>query len=212
MTPPRATPPPARSAPPELPPAVAQAVQRLQASRLRLQAQWLPEAASHPATGAGPATRLLDSLSGWWQRITRQGASLPLVMVGGELLGDWWRGHPWRATAETLTQAVAPHAARMVRRHPLATVAVAAGAGVLIVALRPWRTPWLRQQLQGVPAQVGRSLWRLAAEVPLHQVVASVLGATAAATAQASHASHTPTAAQAEPPAFQPTPETSHAR
>jgi hypothetical protein len=47
----------------------------------------------------------------------------------------------------------------MIRRHPVAVVALAAGLGAAIVAGRPWRWPVVAARMRPMPGHVGR--WAL---------------------------------------------------
>lgn len=70
-----------------------------------------------------------------------------------------WLGHPWRALAGVLRDAATLLLAPQAARHPLRLLAVAAVAGALMVALRPWR--WLGRPM--VLATVGSLLRKGAA-------------------------------------------------
>lgn len=103
-------------------------VQRLEASRARLRSAWKARS-DKPRTGDGPEAG--DGLLPWLQKA----------------LAAWWSKHPLNGIAQVAAEVAEP-AARSVlapeaERHPLRLVALAAGAGALVVALRPWR--WLPQ-------------------------------------------------------------------
>lgn len=164
-------------------PSVAQALQRLQASRRRLHDHWLPG----PAAGGGGAGASFrhGGLAGLWRHWRRRLARVPGVDAVADALSGWWRHHPWRTTAELVTHEVVPQVDRVVRRHPLLAVTVAAGAGLALVTWKPWRQAWCRRQLQTLPHRVGQGLWHLAAQVPLHTLLAGLLGAASATAASA---------------------------
>jgi hypothetical protein len=102
------------------------AAQRLRQSRERM-AHWL---AAEDALAArcgdfpGPGT---------------ERHSLPWLDVALRLLVPDWRSHPLRALAQTAGMLGGLAVPPLIRRHPVAAVAGAAGAGALLVACRPWR-------------------------------------------------------------------------
>ncbi|MDP1790333.1 MAG: hypothetical protein Q8L12_07120 [Methylibium sp.] len=63
------------------------------------------------------------------------------------MLKRWWERHPLRQVSDIAAEVAAPAArsilGSLAERHPLRLVALAAGAGALLVAVRPWR--WLPQ-------------------------------------------------------------------
>lgn len=63
------------------------------------------------------------------------------------MLTRWWERHPLRQVSDIAAEVAAPAArsilGSLAERHPLRLVALAAGAGALLVAVRPWR--WLPQ-------------------------------------------------------------------
>lgn len=190
-------------------PSVSQALQRLQASRRRLQDQWLPEPA--PGRGRrGTGSLRQGGLAGLWRHWRRKLARVPAAQAVGDLLSGWWQNHPWRGTAELVSHDVVPQLGLAVRRHPLLAVTLAAGAGVALVVCKPWRSTWCRSQWQTLPTRLGHAAWQLAAQAPLHGLLAGLLGAatgaaTGAAAASAAQAGATGTATET------PSPENPHA-
>ena len=63
------------------------------------------------------------------------------------MLKRWWERHPLRQVSDIAAEVAAPAArsilGSLAERHPLRLVALAAGVGALLVAVRPWR--WLPQ-------------------------------------------------------------------
>lgn len=102
--------------------------QRLEASRARLRN-------AIEARRSGQRQEGLPSASEGW---------LPWLQTA---LAAWWSRHPLNGLAQVAADVGGPAArgvlAPEAERHPLRLVALAAGAGALVVALRPWR--WLPQ-------------------------------------------------------------------
>jgi hypothetical protein len=96
------------------------AIARLAASRARLRAEFQP---ADSAAGARSTTPSADA------GLARAALSL------------WWRHHPWRITAGLVGEALALLLAPEAKRHPVRMLALAALAGGLLAASRPWR--WL---------------------------------------------------------------------
>lgn len=168
-------------------PAVCRALDRLMASRCRLQAHWLPQ----PAQGGGghaAASFRHGGLAGLWRHWRRRLSRLPAAAAVADVLSGWWQQHPWRNTAELVTHEVAPQLGRAVRRNPLMAITLAAGAGVALVVCKPWQSSWCRNQLNGLPQRLGHGLWRVASQAPLHSLLAGLLAAASAAPAQAATA------------------------
>ena len=103
--------------------------ERLAVSRARLLAAW---ERGHPQRAEAPAAQRAAS---WLQ------AALPGGLAS--LLQHWWQRHPLRALGRVAREAAAPVARGALgptaARHPRTLVALAAGAGALVVWARPWR-------------------------------------------------------------------------
>lgn len=82
----------------------------------------------------------------------------PLLDLVGDGLQRWWRGHPWRPVSEVLGTEAGYWLRSAVRRHPLASAAVAAAAGAMLVSGRAWRWPWLRRPAHRMPQLASRWL------------------------------------------------------
>jgi hypothetical protein len=161
-------------------PATAQALLRLRSSRQRLRDHWIPA----PAAGGGASARVslrFGGLAGLWRHWRRRLHRLPGADAVALALGTWWQSHPWRTTAELVQAELLPRTAAAMRRHPLASVGVAAVLGYAVVSFRPWRSGWCRRQLDQLPHHIGHTLWSVAGQVPLHAVLAGVLGAATVA-------------------------------
>ena len=145
-----------------------QALARLAASRQQLRALWLPRPAS-PPRGRGP--RRLAAL---WRHWRRQLAGNAVVGLAFEAVADWWQANPWRVTgaavAEELHQSLTP----VVRRHPLASVALVTALSAAVAAARPWRWPLVAQQLRPLPGRAARWLLRQWSRGPLPALLSAL--------------------------------------
>ena len=126
-----------------IPPEVLTPIERLERSRARLRKSWVgkrraprrdPQRSSEtrPNNDAGAAPDAGDE------------STLDVLM---SMLTRWWERHPLRQVSDIAAEVAAPAArsilGSLAERHPLRLVALAAGAGALLVAVRPWR--WLPQ-------------------------------------------------------------------
>lgn len=114
-------------------------VERLGRSRARLRSAWIePQGPSRRGRAGAFAPRDATGAS-------PDGDGLVDLLVS--MLLGWWRQHPLRKAADVASELAEPAARALLAptaaRHPLRLVALAAGAGALLVALRPWR--WLPQ-------------------------------------------------------------------
>lgn len=165
---------------------VQQALLSLQASRAALRQALTPApepAATRHRSAAGVA-RL------WWRRLQRW----PAGRLVGDVAQRWWQGHPWRPLGDTLLAGARAQLWPLVRRHPWATVGVAATAGALAVASRPWRWSWLGQRLRRAPAAASGWLLAQLSTAPVQATLAALL------TLAAQQAMSVDTGAQAESP------------
>lgn len=122
-----------------IPPEALTPIERLERSRARLRKTWVgnrraprrdpPRSASEtrPNGADGGDDSTLD------------------VLVS--MLTRWWERHPLHQVFDVAAEVAAPAARSIVgplaERHPLRLVALAAGAGALLMVVRPWR--WLPQ-------------------------------------------------------------------
>ena len=129
---------------------VEEALAALQASRAVLRHELLPAPLFGPEANRGPSL-------GWarsWRRWRRLGARWPVAAAARDALRGWWHKQPWRASGELVAEGFYQHAVPVLRRHPLASLGVAAGAGALLVSLRPWRWPLVGAQLHATPRRL----------------------------------------------------------
>ncbi|MFT3818256.1 MAG: hypothetical protein QM750_11590 [Rubrivivax sp.] len=163
------------------------ALARLAASRQQLQAAWLPRPAAAPG-GRGPRR-----LAAIWRHWRRQWAGNAVAGPVFEAVADWWRANPWRAAGAAVAEELHHSLTPLVRRHPLASVALVAAAAGAVAAARPWRWPLVAQQLRPLPGRAARWLLRQLSRAPLQSlIVGAVLAGGGAAAASAP--------AQDEPP------------
>ncbi|WP_428422585.1 hypothetical protein [Methylibium sp.] len=115
-------------------------IERLGRSRARLRSTWIVQ--QRPARqGRAGACAPRDAA----------GASPPVgegtIDLLASMLARWWQRHPLHEAVNVASELGGPAARRLLastaERHPLRLLALAAGAGALLVALRPWR--WLPQ-------------------------------------------------------------------
>jgi len=133
------------------------ALQALQASRAALRGQMLPA----PQASGSAAQSGLPGLAGtslpwlqWLRQLKRQVRRWPVATLATQAVQRWWRQQPWRDTGELLAGGLVAQAQPLVRKYPVASVAVAAGLGAALVAARPWRWPVVSQQLRPLPHRV----------------------------------------------------------
>lgn len=150
---------------------------RLAASRARLRRQFIPPPPSPPGRpGQGFAARWLHTLaSGPLQTLRKWIGRNPITEAALSGVNHWWDNHPLRNTAELAGSEIAGQWRRsgvpLLRRHPLASVAIAGLAGAAFVTARPWRSANL-QSLSHLSRRMGR--W-LMAQVPLKTVLSSLV-------------------------------------
>lgn len=187
----------------------ADAVQRLCASRQRLQTQLCPVAA---APAGGGAARPRSALQGVWRHWRRQWAHAPLAVMAGDALSTWWQRQPWRVVADAGVVALQRTVSPWVRRHPAVAVALAAGVGAALVSGRVVSRSGLGRHLRPLPQRLGRWALLQLASVPVQAVLAAwVLARSPSAQGDAAEApppspeaegaAPNPTAPGASPPA-----------
>jgi hypothetical protein len=159
------------------------ALARLQASRARLSQQLLPPARA--ARAAGPRPGWTRRVRGWLKHLRHDLADQPVVMLALNAAQDWWDHNPWRATGETVADELHASLSPWVRRHPVAALSLAVGAGAAVAAAKPWRWPLVAEQWRPLPRRVGRWALALLAQVPLHTLVAGLAASVASASAAA---------------------------
>ena len=175
----------------------AMALQRLDATRTRLIQQLYPAPVAHEASASPGVARLLTALMG---RVQRDGWARGAWRAARALGRQWVRRQPWHAPAALVAGTLAHEVRPLLRRHPWTCLAAAAAVGAGLVLARPWVSRTVRQQVHGLPAQVGGLLWQQLAQAPVQLALAGALSAWLARQSQ-----HAPAADAAATPA--PTPE-----
>lgn len=158
------------------------AVARIEASRSALIVCLAPDP---PAGRSDSAGRFNDG--GAYQsfaetlatRIERNGLVLGSWRTVRTLTRRWWSRQPWHASVDLLGQTLAHQARPLMRRHPLATLAVGAavGAGLVTVAsaVRPWAWQSIRQQANPWRDRLGGLLWTQLTSAPLQMALFGAL-------------------------------------
>ena len=152
------------------------ALERLSASRTHLRRQLLMHAGVDPngADGDRPFS-IPRRVRALWRSLRRGLRGSPVAAVALTALQDWWRGHPWRATAELLAEELHATLTPIVRRHPLTTMLVSGALGLALVKGRPWRWPSVRRQLQPLPARLARWFFNQLGQAPGQALLSGLL-------------------------------------
>lgn len=172
----------------------AEAVARIAASRGQLRTQLLKHAPRRRAPGApeGPGFDPARRLRALWRSTRQSLRGSPVAGVAMTALQDWWQRHPWRDSVELVLGEINAAVRPLVRRHPVATMTIAATVGVALVAGKPWRWPAVNRRLQPLPARMGRWLFAQLGQAPAQALLSSLmvmLAARHSATAAADAAS-----------------------
>lgn len=146
---------------------VAAAVARLSASRAVLLGVLSPDAGP---SQDGPDPRARSP----WRRWQRQLRRWPVVGLVLQALRLRWQQHPLHAPLAALVAESRQQVLPLIRRHPVATVAVAAAAGAGLMLLRPWRQAWLTDPLRHLPRQAARWMLHELGEAPMQAALASL--------------------------------------
>lgn len=172
---------PEPSNPADAPSPQQRALARLAASRQRLQSTWLPEPSS--ARTARTAGRAAGSqrLSRVWRLWRRRLADVPVVGLALDAAESWWQNNPWRLAGQTVAGELDHALTPWIRRHPILTVALAAGAGYTLISTRAWAWPVVADQWRPLPRRVGRWLLHQISQAPLQSVMAGLVATAAVA-------------------------------
>jgi len=122
------------------------ALQRLEASRAAIRAELVDLQAPADTSAAG------DAAAPAWL------TALPLFDTVTRALRLWWRRHPARPVVEVASDAGERALQPLVRKHPLASVALAMAAGAAMVVWRPWRSRVTAAVWAGLGAQLTAGL------------------------------------------------------
>lgn len=150
---------------------MSEALARLDLSRSRLRQEMIPP----PPARLPPGSPLPTRLRALWRHWRRKAGGWPVAGVAAAALGEWWHHHPWRPAGELLVDEVQASALPWLRRHPVATVAVAATLGAALVVSRPWRWPGVAERVRPMPRRLGRWLIRQVGQAPVQATLLSML-------------------------------------
>lgn len=127
-----------------IPPEALTPIERLERSRARLRKTWVGNrrAPRRDSPRSGSETRSNDT-----DASTPEAGDDSTLDVLVSMLTRWWERHPLHQVFDIAAEVAAPAARSIVgplaERHPLRLVALAAGAGALLMVARPWR--WFPQ-------------------------------------------------------------------
>ncbi len=147
------------------------ALARLQASRQRLQTLWVPP----PPADSGKASRGPHRVAAWVRHWRRQLGDNPVAGLVMQAVDSWWQRNPWRQAGEAMAGELRQSILPIVRRHPVATVGLAAVAGAALIAARPWRWPLVARQLRPLPGHAGRWLLARLGQAPWQSIIAGLV-------------------------------------
>ena len=148
-----------------------------------------PERHNEPTPGTkvdGSAQSVEQTLAA---RIKRNGLLRGSWHTLRVLARRWWTRQPWHSSVDLIGETLAHQARPLMRRHPLATLAVgtAIGAGLVSVVstVRPWAWLQTRNKASSWGERVGNLLWTQLSSAPLQMALAGALAAWL--TEQSSH-------------------------
>ncbi|HJV60175.1 MAG TPA: hypothetical protein VJ743_04470 [Albitalea sp.] len=140
------------------------AAQRLAQSRERMRQWMLHGDGRHEARRRAAAAEAQGQRPAFLDRLR----SLPVVGVVADAIAAWWSHHPLHGAA-TLAESVAHDTlGPLVRRHPVAVLALAFAAGAAAVRWRPWRWVVKPAIFGGLASQV---ISHLVSEMPIESWV-----------------------------------------
>jgi hypothetical protein len=174
-----------------------QALQRLEASRLKLRAQLLDLPEGGAEADGGHAHGMPRRLRVLWRALRRRLRAWPMAGVALAAVQGWWRKHPLRGGGELLAYELNTSLLPAVRRHPERALLIGATAGFGLVLLRPWRWPLVAGQLKPLPGRLGHWLLAQLSQAPLQALLSAALGVMAGRAAAAGADGST---AQTSPP------------
>jgi hypothetical protein len=165
-----------------------QAVARIEASRHALVVCLAPDPPKRRkgpsgAVGNGadmdPNLSLIDTLKA---RIERNGLVQGSWRTARTLARRWWTRQSWHSSVELVVDTLAHEARPLIRKHPLATLAVGAAVGAALVAVASAVRPWASRQMRGNGStswggRVGNLLWSQFSSAPIQMAVAGALTA-----------------------------------
>lgn len=171
--------------PPERPLSAAErkalALARLDASRTLLIQRLYPapsDGDAHADSGEAGVGGLVASLMhALMARARRDGLPRAAWRTARALARRWWTRQPWHASVELVAGTLADEVKPVVRRHPWASLAVAAAVGGALMVARPWVATTLRHQTRNLPHRACRLLWQQLAQAPVQLALIGALTA-----------------------------------
>lgn len=156
------------------------ALQRIEQSRSALILALSPEVPNARSTDPGrrsPGDSSISLLSMLASRVERDGVVGGVGRTLRALARRWWKRQPWHGPVELVGRTVAHEAAPVIRRHPLAALALGAALGAAAVTATPriWRP--MREQAAPWRSNAGRMLWMQLNQVPVQMAIAGALAA-----------------------------------
>lgn len=150
------------------------ALERLGASRQALRRELLPpveaqDGADSSASGDGLSLHRL------WRRLRRWARNSAPASVLLAALEQTWRVHPLRPVGAAIAEGYRSQVAPLMRKHPWATVAAAAGLGALLMFGRRRHGPLLASTLRPLPQRLGRWLLLQLTSAPVQTALAAWL-------------------------------------
>jgi hypothetical protein len=126
-----------------------------------------------------PNLSLIDTLKA---RIERNGLVQGTWRTARTLARRWWTRQSWHSSVELVVDTLAHEARPLIRKHPLATLAVGAALGAALVAVASAVRPWASHQMRGNSSttwggRVGSLLWSQFSSAPIQMAVAGALTA-----------------------------------
>lgn len=168
---------------------VRRAVARIEVSRSALVVCLAPDrpkrrgntadATGEEGADADPNLSLLDTLKA---RIERNGLLQGSWRTVRTLARRWWTRQPWHSSVDLVVSTLAHEARPLIRRHPLAALALGAALGAALVAVASAVRPWATHRMRGNGSstwrgRVGNLLWSQFSSAPMQMALAGALTA-----------------------------------
>lgn len=161
-----------------------EAVARIEASRAALIVSMSPDPPERHdgiAGGNGDGSARSSFVQTLAARIERNGLLQGSWQTVRAVARRWWTRQPWHSTVDLVSQTLAHEARPLMRRHPLATLAVGATVGAGLMAAASAVRPWVVQKIRGKNApwadRVGSLLWTQLSSAPIQMALAGALAA-----------------------------------
>ena len=168
---------------------MAQAVRRIEASRDALIRCMSPDEPTPRRDGSRPpqdgaqdaAADDASFVQSLVSRIERNGLLQGSWRTLRALSRRWWKRQPWHSSVELVAQTLAHQTEPLIRRHPLASLAVAAALGAGMVAAMSAAKPWALQRVKHEAGpwkeRLSSLLWSQLTTTPVQMALAGALAA-----------------------------------